>query len=128
MSKDCNAQACVNNCDQCPALCCQYISVEVDTPVGDDAAADHIRWFLAHSVSVFFEDNGWYILVSNPCLYLDANNRCSIYENRMNICRNFSNDNCEFLSKWEPELLFKSVEEWDRYWAEQRGATERRGA
>jgi uncharacterized protein len=42
------------------------------------------------------DEDGWFLLVNNRCLHLEADGRCGIYETRPQICREHSNDGCEF--------------------------------
>ncbi|MCK5114427.1 MAG: YkgJ family cysteine cluster protein [Phycisphaerae bacterium] len=83
-------------CGNCKALCCQYFCFEIDEPDEYDEFED-IRWYLCHEgVSVHIdEDDDWYIQIENKCQMLDENHRCTIYENRPLICRNYDYDGCE---------------------------------
>ncbi len=83
-------------CSKCNALCCKYFCFEIDEPDDYDDFED-IRWYLCHDgVSVHIEEDGdWYIQIDNPCNKLDEGNRCTIYEDRPLLCRNYSHGNCE---------------------------------
>ena len=83
-------------CGKCKALCCQYFCFEIDEPDDFDEFED-IRWYLCHDdVSVHIDDeDDWYIQIENKCKMLDENHRCTIYENRPLICRNYDYDTCE---------------------------------
>lgn len=83
-------------CSRCTALCCRYFALQIDTPK-DPPDFDDIRWYLAHeSVHVFIEDGDWYLAIQTRCTHLLEDNRCGIYEDRPQICREFSTDNCDY--------------------------------
>lgn len=106
-----------NKCDACSALCCSYITQELDTP-RTMHAFDTLLWQIAHKgVHAFKDGNGWYLLSMTKCEYLMPDNRCGIYERRPLICREHSNDTCE---KDVPidegcDLYFQNFEELDAY-------------
>jgi len=83
-------------CDKCKALCCQYFCFEIDEPDDYDEFED-IRWYLCHEgVSIHVDDDDdWYIQIENKCKMLDENHRCTIYDNRPIICRNYDYATCE---------------------------------
>lgn len=85
-----------NKCSFCSAMCCQYITQQIDTPRSIHAF-DTLLWQIAHQgVHVFKDCNGWYILVMTRCGHLLANNHCGIYDTRPMICRSHDNAACEF--------------------------------
>jgi len=97
-----------NPCSGC-SNCCEYIALEIDTPttVND---FDQIRWFLIHKdVWIYIdEENEWHIQFNTPCEKLE-NRRCSIYEERPFICRDYKADECARYGDGEMEkFLFKS--------------------
>ena len=47
-------------------------------------------------VSIFVEDETWFLMVHADCQQLLPDNRCGIYDERPQICRRYSTDNCEF--------------------------------
>ncbi|WP_422466826.1 YkgJ family cysteine cluster protein [Endozoicomonas sp. ALC013] len=106
-----------NKCDQCTALCCSYITQELDTPRSMHAF-DVLLWQVAHKgVHIFKDGNGWYLLCQTRCEFLLPDNRCGIYERRPIICREHSNEACE---KDAPindgcELYFQTYDELDAY-------------
>ncbi len=105
------------SCSKCNALCCQYFCFEIDSPDDYDDYED-IRWYLCHhDVSVHVDEDGdWYIQIANRCNKLDKNNRCSIYEDRPLICRNYSGENCELTgSDYGYVEEFTSPEQLDDY-------------
>ena len=86
-----------NKCGFCTASkCCTYITQQVETPRGM-RDFDHLLWQLAHrDVQLYKDEDGWYLLVNNPCTFLQPDGRCGTYETRPMICREHSNDYCEF--------------------------------
>jgi len=85
-----------NLCEYCTAKCCKYFALPIDIPETFEEL-EYIRWYLLHDrASVFKEEDDWYLLVHTTCEHLLADNRCGIYETRPQICRDHSNDGCEF--------------------------------
>lgn len=104
-------------CAQCrPAKCCQYFSLQIDTP-RSKRDYDDLLWMLAHRhVSVYIEETVWYLMVHTECTFLDKRtNRCTIYESRPQMCREHSVDDCEWHGDYEFEEHFKSYEELERW-------------
>jgi Fe-S-cluster containining protein len=87
-----------NLCEHCTAVCCRYVALPIETPE-TDADFDDVRWYLLHEgVSVFVEDDDWYISLTTNCRHLQPDFRCGIYETRPKICRKYSTDNCDYHS------------------------------
>ena len=61
--------------------------------------------------------SGWTLLVSGSCQHLQPNGDCGIYETRPNICREHSNDYCEYDTTAEEgfELYFQTYEDLLKY-------------
>lgn len=98
------------DCATCSGLCCRYISVPLDTPEEPDEF-DWIRWVVSHEgVIVYVEDDAWYAEIPTPCSHLTDDHRCSIYDTRPSICREYSTKGCEQTSD--------DLEDygWDHYW------------
>ena len=101
-------------CEYCTAKCCRYFALPIETPeTWDDY--DHIRWYMIHgSVSIFVEDDTWYLMVLNDCMHLQADNRCGIYEDRPGICRRYTTRNCEYDDDACYDKLFESPDQiWE---------------
>ncbi len=115
-------------CSYCVgSKCCSYITQKVDAPRSHDDF-DHLLWQVSHrGVSVYKDSDGWYLLFETRCEHLLADNRCGIYDTRPQVCRDYSNDYCEFDEPAERhfKLLFTDYESLLRY-REQR--FRRRGA
>lgn len=83
-------------CDYCTAKCCRYFALPIDAPTDRDDF-EHIRWYMLHGrVSIFVEDETWYLMVHADCQALRDDNLCGIYETRPGICRKYSTDECEY--------------------------------
>jgi Fe-S-cluster containining protein len=86
-----------NKCDLCTnSWCCTYITHQIDTPKKMDDF-DTLLWQVSHDRIEFYKDeDGWFMLITAPCNHLLSDGRCGIYEERPQVCRDHSNDNCEF--------------------------------
>lgn len=86
-----------NKCGFCTnSLCCHYITQEIDTP-RSKYDFEHLLWQVSHEhIKVYKDEDGWYLLVESRCGHLQANGMCGIYDARPQICRDHSNDYCEF--------------------------------
>ncbi|HMO13330.1 MAG TPA: YkgJ family cysteine cluster protein [Pirellulaceae bacterium] len=98
-------------CNHCDAKCCRYFALPIDRPksIRD---FEFIRWFILHDrVSLFVEDQTWYLMVHTPCTKLLPDNRCGIYQNRPTICHEYSTDDCEFEANFTFERYFETAEQ-----------------
>ena len=64
-----------NNCGEC----CQYVMIRIDTE------KTNIEWLKLHGIEVDVD----MAKINLPCSAL-KNNKCTIYESRPDICRNFN--------------------------------------
>lgn len=107
-----------NKCGFCTgSICCTYITQEIDTPrsISD---FDQLLWQVAHhDVWVYKDDGAWFITVNNKCRFLGDGGQCGIYDTRPLICREHSNECCEFDGPAEDdfELFFNSYEKMLHY-------------
>lgn len=102
-------------CDHCAAKCCRYFALPIETPT---ALKDfeYIRWYLLHDgATVFIEDGDWYLLVHTKCKHLGDDNRCMNYEDRPQICRDYSTKNCEYEDDWVYDHYFEVAEQVQEY-------------
>lgn len=117
------------NCGRCPALCCNYISTEIDEPT-TRREFDIIRWYLMHpGVRVYCEDNtgSWFVQFMSRCENLRPDNLCGIYDTRPQICRDLKADLCEFALGAGDRFLFTKVQEFELWMTErERRRAERR--
>jgi len=103
-------------CDRCTGLCCRYFALPIEIPETREDY-DDIRWYLCHEgVSVFVEDGDWYINIENKCRKLDRENRCAVYTQRPRLCRDYSEDACDFVEgQYEYELHFTDDQQMAEY-------------
>ncbi len=124
-----------NKCSFCKgSTCCTYFTHQIDTPRSIEDF-DLLLWQIAHAdTQVYKDEDGWFLLMNHPCLHLQAGGRCGIYETRPQICREHSNDECEFdgpCGDDDFELFFrnydallaycrKKFKHWDRRFQEKK--------
>lgn len=100
-------------CSYCTARCCRYFALPIETPT-TWTDFDHMRWYLIHGkTSIFVDDDTWFLMVFADCEHLDGQ-LCGAYENRPNICRTYSADNCEYGDEGTYDKLFETAEQvWE---------------
>ena len=90
---------------------------------------DTLLWQISHKdVQVYKDEGDWYLLVNNRCRHILGDGRCGIYDDRPRICREYTNDFCEFDEPADKnfELYFDSYtsllkyikqrfKSWDRF-------------
>ncbi len=108
-----------NKCDFCTgSWCCTYITHQIDTPRAM-SDFDTLLWQVSHeNVELYKDDDGWFLMVITPCTHLEKDGRCGIYEQRPQICRDHTNDGCEFdglCGEDDFDLYFKTHESLDKY-------------
>ncbi len=58
---------------------------------------DHLLWQVSHeNIEAYKDEDGWFLLIRGHCQHLQAGGACGIYEQRPQVCRDYSNDWCEF--------------------------------
>lgn len=83
-------------CEQCAAACCRYIALPIDRP-RTARDYDDVRWYLMHeNVSIFVEEGDWYCQFQTRCRNLGTDNRCTVYETRPKICREYEPGDCDY--------------------------------
>jgi Fe-S-cluster containining protein len=106
-------------CGYCTnSTCCTYVTQELDAPRSMEDF-DTLLWQVSHKdMQLYKDEDGWFLLVNNPCNHIRADGRCGIYEKRPQICRTHSNDDCEFNTPAgadDFDLFFPDYESLDRY-------------
>jgi Fe-S-cluster containining protein len=100
-----------NKCGFCTnSKCCTYLTQQIDTPRSKEDF-DLLLWQISHQdVEIYKDSDGWFLLINNKCMHLQPGGRCGIYETRPQICRDYSNDYCEFDEPAEKsfDLYFKN--------------------
>lgn len=101
-------------CSYCTAKCCRYFALPIETPDSWEDF-DHIRWYLLHGrCAVFVDDDVWYLMVYGDCQHIQEDYRCGIYEDRPQICRDYTTDNCEYDNDSCYERFFETAEQvWE---------------
>ncbi len=104
-------------CFKCGGRCCNYVAIEIDRP-SSKKDYDYIRWYLAHKkVNVFVDhEKNWFVEFRTDCEFKEKNHRCSIYNERPNICRGHGNGEgeCEFYDS-PYSAYFSSLKEFEDY-------------
>jgi len=99
-----------NKCGFCTnSKCCTYFTQQIDTPRSKEDF-DLLLWQISHrDVEIYKDSDGWFLLINNKCMHLQPGGRCGIYDTRPQICRDYSNNYCEFDEPAEKsfDLYFK---------------------
>jgi Fe-S-cluster containining protein len=108
-----------NKCSLCiESTCCGYTTQYIDTP-STMKEFDILLWQLSHPhVQAYKDKTGWFlIIVDIPCSHLLPSGACGIYEKRPMICREHSNEFCEFdkAGRDGADLYFEGYEDLDAY-------------
>ena len=102
-------------CEHCPAKCCRYFALPIETPT-TRKEFEYIRWYLLHDrATVFVEDENWYLLVHTRCKHLGDDNLCQMYESRPQICRDYTTNKCEYEDDWVYDHYFETAEQVAEY-------------
>lgn len=101
-------------CSYCTAKCCRYFALPIETPT-TWADFDHMRWYMFHGrVSIFVEDDTWYLMVFADCEHLRDDHMCGTYETRPQICRDYTTDDCEYDNDACYDKLFETADQiWE---------------
>ena len=86
-----------NKCTLCEgSKCCSYLTQQVDTPRSKEDFHT-LLWHIAHQgVEIYQDEDGWFLLISNRCQFIEKDGRCGIYEQRPTVCREHDNEWCEY--------------------------------
>ena len=103
-----------NPCEGCDH-CCRYVSIQIDRPT-TKMEFENIRWYLLHqSVSVMIDYEGdWLIQFDTPCRWL-VDGRCTHYELRPEICRDYDPADCERYAGPAEKVLLRTPEDLAKY-------------
>ena len=113
---------CTNICAErkCPAKCCRYVAVPINGPTSK-SNIDEMRWMLAHKNIRVYEDHDgdWFVEFLTPCKHLKMDFTCGIWQDRYQICRDHSTDDCEYVD--DPyKTVFNEPEELEK-WLDENG-------
>ncbi len=104
-------------CDGCDA-CCRYVAIEIDKPTSK-RDWDHLFWYLHHkNINVFIDwSNDWLVEFVTPCEQLDEKTKlCRIYNDRPQICREHSQDECvRYAGGAAEKYYFKTPADLEKY-------------
>lgn len=107
-----------NKCGFCTnSKCCLYVTQAIDAPRSKEDF-EHLLWQVSHKGVKAYKDNeGWCLVFEAACVHLRPGGLCGIYENRPQICRDHSNDYCEFDAPAEDgyDLYFPDYDSLLRY-------------
>ncbi|MBI3772055.1 MAG: YkgJ family cysteine cluster protein [Gammaproteobacteria bacterium] len=102
-----------NKCSFCVgSKCCNYVTQKIDGP-RSKYDFEHLLWQLSHdNMQVYKDSEGWFLQMNTRCKHLQTDGRCGIYETRPQICRDHSNDYCEYDQPADEghDLMFDSYE------------------
>ena len=101
-------------CMQCTrSWCCTYFTQQIDTPRSREDF-DVLLWQISHEhTEIYKDEDGWTLLIDGKCQHLQLNGDCGIYDSRPPICREHSNDYCEYDAPSEDgfDLYFQNYED-----------------
>ena len=110
INKKTTKKACVN----CSAFCCKNLAMEIGKPTNKKEIED-LKWQLHFdTVKVYIHRRKWYQWVAGKCMYLDSNDRCTIYEERPQICRKHNPPDCEHFGAFY-DIMIKTPDELEAY-------------
>ena len=105
-------------CGYCTnSKCCTYVTQGIDAPRSKHDF-EHLLWQVSHErVRAYKDSDGWCLLFETTCRHLLPDGKCGIYEIRPQICREYSNDYCEYDAPAEDgfELYFDGYESLLKY-------------
>lgn len=107
------------SCDGCD-ICCRYINI-VAMPPKDMQDIDRMIWYIYHGAVIYVDNGVWRVNIDIPCLHLGSG-YCKIYNDRLDICRKYSNLTCERYNMSEINVtVLKTKEELLEYAKEELG-------
>ena len=104
------------HCEHCTGHCCNYLALPLDEPT-TMRDFDDLRWYVMHQgVTIFVEDGDWYIQFATTCNNLGLDKRCTIYETRPKICREYQAGECDYAGgDYGYDQLFTHVDQIERF-------------
>jgi len=110
----------LDQCSDCPALCCHDLSVTILKPTTNKEIED-LMWHLNYdTVAVYIRNRRWHLLIKGRCQYLDAKDLCTIYDERFDTCRKHKPPYCERYDDWYDVIFTTPFELKDYLDAERR--------
>lgn len=115
----------IKACDGCPGLCCRDLNMGIAAPRTKDEKEDLLWQVQFDTVRIYVRNRRWYLLVKGDCMYLDKNNRCIIYDERPDKCRDHLPPDCErFGDFWD--IMFNTPDELAAFFKKRERAAKRR--
>lgn len=86
-----------NKCSFCTgSICCTYVTHAIDAPKSKEDF-QQLLWQVSHdNIKIYKDEDGWTLLVDGKCQHLQIDGRCGIYETRPAVCREHTNNYCEY--------------------------------
>lgn len=82
------------DCTTCQGKCCESILIKIDTPESLDDIYD-FKWYIYHDMEIQKDNDGlWYVHIIRPCTKLDKNGKCTVYQHRPPLCKDYHPDEC----------------------------------
>ena len=107
-----------NKCSFCTrSICCTYVTHAIDTPRSKDDF-EQLLWQVSHNhIKIYKDEDGWTLLVEGHCQHLQIDGGCGIYLTRPQICRDHTNDYCEYDAPSEDgfDLYFQNYDDLLKY-------------
>ena len=107
-----------NKCSFCTrSICCTYVTHSLDTPRSKEDF-EQLLWQVSHNhIKIYKDDDGWTLLIDGHCQHLQIDGGCGIYETRPEICREHTNDYCEYDAPSEDgfDLYFQNYDDLLKY-------------
>jgi hypothetical protein len=104
-----------HKCSRCHnSKCCTYVTEALGVAPRSKADFEHLLWQVSHhGVSIYKDEDGWFLLIEGRCEHLQPDGACAIYTERPQICRDYDNAWCEFDAPAEDgfELYFRNYAE-----------------
>jgi Fe-S-cluster containining protein len=64
--------------------------------------------------AIFVDEDVWFLMVYGDCKYILPDYRCGNYEDRPQICRTYTTDDCEYDNDGTYDRLFETPEQiWE---------------
>ena len=105
-------------CSNCKkSICCVSINQKIKAPRSREDF-DHLLWQVSHeNINIFKDADGWFLHIATRCSHLGESGICNIYDQRPWVCRDYTNDFCEFDESIEEasEHFFSTYEQLDTY-------------
>lgn len=104
----------VTNCNTCDAKCCRYVML----PMIPDKEKSYFEYLIYHGFQIIIdtEDNEIDVLIEVDCDKIGPNNKCNVYNNRPNICKDHANLICFEQNNDVDYIVIKTVEDLNNSW------------